>query len=174
MIKDYKNYSPDIAQSAFVFGSAVIIGQVTLGSGSSVWANAVIRGDIGTISIGENSNIQDNCVVHITEGLPASIGDRVTVGHGAILHSCTVGNDCLIGMSSTILDKAVIGDNSMVGAGSLVTPGKIFPPNSLIMGSPAKVVRTLTENELEKNRINAERYASVAAEYSAEGALPEV
>jgi carbonic anhydrase/acetyltransferase-like protein (isoleucine patch superfamily) len=167
MIRDYKNYSPNIAQSAFVFGSAEIIGQVTLGSGSSVWANAVIRGDIGAIVIGDNSNIQDNCVVHITEGLPVSIGDRVTVGHGAILHSCTVGNDCLIGMSSTILDKAVIGDNSMVAAGSLVTPGKSFPPNSLIMGSPAKVVRVLTENELLKNRKNAEHYTSVAAEYSA-------
>ncbi|NQT58925.1 MAG: gamma carbonic anhydrase family protein [Bacteroidetes bacterium] len=173
MIKDYKNNSPKIAQSAFVFGSAVIIGQVSIGSGSSVWANAVIRGDIGTISIGENSNIQDNCVVHITEGLPVSIGDRVTVGHGAILHSCTVGNDCLIGMGSIILDKAVIGDNSMVGAGSLVTPGKTFPSNSLIMGSPAKVVRVLTDNELISNRKNTERYASVAAEYSTAYASPK-
>jgi len=173
MIKDYKNYSPYIAQNAFVFKSAEIIGRVTLGPGSSVWANAVIRGDIGSISIGENSNIQDNCVVHITEGLPVSIGDRVTVGHGAILHSCTVGNDCLIGMGSIILDKAIIEDNSMVGAGSLVTPGKIFPPNSLIMGSPAKAVRSLTETELEKNRKNAERYASVAAEYSADSVLPK-
>ncbi|MBC8452530.1 MAG: gamma carbonic anhydrase family protein [Spirochaetes bacterium] len=167
MIKKYKNYSPEIAESAFVFESAEVIGQVSIGSRSSVWVNAVVRGDIGCISIGESSNIQDNCVIHITEGLPASIGDRVTVGHGAILHSCTVGNDCLIGMGSIILDNAVIGDNSMVGAGSLVTQGKTFPPNSLILGSPAKVVRSLTENELKNNRMSAERYASVAAEYTA-------
>ncbi len=165
MIKDYKNHNPKIAKSAFIFGSAEIIGHVFIGSESSVWANAVIRGDIGTISIGNKSNIQDNCVIHITEGIPISIGDRVTVGHGAILHSCTIGNDCLIGMGSIILDKAVIGDSSMVGAGSLVTPGKIFPPKSLIMGSPAKVIRSLTENELIRNRKNAEHYVFAAAEY---------
>ncbi|MCK5156074.1 MAG: gamma carbonic anhydrase family protein [Spirochaetales bacterium] len=166
MIKEYKEYTPIIALDTFIMESAVVIGQVIIGSGSSVWANAVIRGDIGSISIGEKTNIQDNCVIHITAGLPLSVGDRVTVGHGAILHSCTVGNDCLIGMGAIILDNVVIGKNSIVGAGSLVTPGKTFPPNSLIIGSPAKAVRILIENELISNRNNAEHYASEAAAYS--------
>lgn len=165
MTANFKTFEPVIAPDAYLMESAVVIGRVTLGTCASVWANAVLRGDISTITIGDYSNIQDNCVVHITENIPVSVGRGVTVGHGAILHSCTIEDNCLIGMGSIILDNVLVRENSMVGAGSLLPPGKEYPPNSLILGSPAKAVRTLTAEEIEKIRINAEHYVSYGKDY---------
>ena len=131
----------------WVAPNAVVIGDVSLKKNASVWFGSVLRGDNDPIILGENSNIQDNSVCHTDDGMPLIIGDNVTVGHKVILHSCTVGDNSLIGMGSTVLNKAKIGNNCLVGANALVTEGKEFPDNSLIVGSPAKVKRELTDNE---------------------------
>ena len=137
--------SPQVPASAFIAQGAVVIGDVTLGAESSVWFGAVLRGDINRIEVGKGSNIQDNAVVHLADDFPCLIGDFVTVGHSAILHACTVEDECLIGMGATILDGAVIGAQSIVGAKALVTGGTVIPPGSLVLGSPAKVVKSLSE-----------------------------
>ena len=135
-----------------------ISGQVTMGKGCSVWYNAVIRGDEDPITVGENTNIQDCAVLHTTEGHPLKVGSGVTVGHSAILHSCTVGDNTLIGMGAIVLDDAVIGNNCIIGAGALVTKGTVVPDGSMYLGSPAKFKRMLTEEEIESNRENAQSY----------------
>lgn len=167
MILTFKGKQPLIDPSCFIAPSADIIGEVVLGPSSSVWFNATVRGDDASIHIGEGSNIQDGAVVHITIGMPVSIGAWVTVGHGAIIHSCTIGDGCLIGMGSTILDGAVLAEETLVGAGSLIPPGKTYPPRSLVMGFPAKFIRTLTEEELAEMRENASHYAQASSEYIA-------
>ncbi|MCI4446119.1 MAG: gamma carbonic anhydrase family protein [Candidatus Aminicenantes bacterium] len=139
---------PVIDTDAFVADKAVIIGRVILKKGASIWPNAVLRADIADIVIGEYSNIQDNCAVPVDYDTPAIIGDYVTVGHGAILHACKIGNNTLIGMGSIVLDRAIIPNNCLLAAGSLVPPGKTFPEGTLILGNPAKVVRTLTPEEI--------------------------
>jgi carbonic anhydrase/acetyltransferase-like protein (isoleucine patch superfamily) len=149
-----------IHRTVKVFSGAKIVGDVKIGQNSSVWYNAVIRGDMGSISIGESSNIQDNCVVHS----PAEIGDFVTVGHSAVVHACTVEENCIIGINSTLLDGAIIGKNSIVGAGALVTAGKEFPEASLILGAPAKAVRQLEPVEISGIRDNALRYVELSRE----------
>src|SRR5260370_14847497 len=131
----------DIAQGA------VVLGDVTLGDYSSVWYNAVARGDINRIAIGHHSNIQDNSVLHLADDFPCILGNYVTVGHGAIVHACTVGDEVLVGMGSTIMDGAVIGEQSVIGAGAVVTQGTKVPPGSLVLGTPAKVIRVLTQEE---------------------------
>ncbi|HEK86224.1 MAG: gamma carbonic anhydrase family protein [Candidatus Saccharicenans sp.] len=138
-----------IHPNTFVDDRAIIIGRVILKKGASLWPNAVLRADIADIVIGEFSNIQDSCVVHVDYDTPTIIGDYVTVGHGAILHGCKIGNNTLIGMGAIILDRAIIPDNSLVAAGSLVPPGKTFPSGTLILGNPAKVARTLTPEEIQ-------------------------
>jgi carbonic anhydrase/acetyltransferase-like protein (isoleucine patch superfamily) len=139
---------PKISASAWIAPSAAVLGDVTLGEHASVWFGAVLRGDVNHIVIGDYTNVQDGAVVHVTHGgHPALIGKRVTIGHKALLHACTVGDDCLIGMGSILLDGVEIGDGSIVGAGALVTPGKKFPPGSLILGSPAKAVRPVKPGE---------------------------
>lgn len=165
MIQTYKEHTPQISESAYIAPSAVIIGEVSLAGNTSVWPQVTMRGDMAPITVGEGSNIQDNSVVHVNADLPTSIGRNVTVGHGAIIHGCTIGDTCLIGMGAIILDGAVIGDESIVGAGSLVTPGKTFPPRSMIIGSPARAIRELTEQEIEGIRDNGERYVLYASEY---------
>ncbi len=165
MISNYKDSTPSIGKDTYVAPSADIIGKVTIGSESSVWPNVSIRGDIDSITIGDKTSIQENSTLHISEGLPLTLGNQVTVGHGVILHSCTVGDNTIVGMGAIILDGAVIGENSLVGAGSLVTPGKVFPPNSLIMGSPAKVIRERTPEEAEQNKEHAQDYVNLAKEY---------
>ncbi len=145
-----------------VFDGARIVGDVRIGEGSSVWYNAVLRGDIEPITVGKCSNIQDNCVVHSTRGFPVEIGDLVSVGHAAVLHGCRVMDNVLIGMNSTVLNGAVIGENSIVGAGAVVTEGKEFPGGSLILGVPARAVRTLDEDEIGSIRENAIRYSRLA------------
>ena len=163
MIYDYDTKKPDTSGASYIAESADIIGDVILEEGSSIFPNATLRGDIGPIRIGRNSNVQDNSVIHTSHDLPCVVKEDVTVGHGAILHSCTVERGCVIGMGAIILDNAVIGADSMVGAGALVTSGKSFPPRSMILGSPAKAVRELSEEEVAENRLHTEKYAILAA-----------
>jgi carbonic anhydrase/acetyltransferase-like protein (isoleucine patch superfamily) len=149
MIKSVRGFTPEISEDVYIAESADIIGNVKLGRGSSVWFGAVLRGDVMPIVIGEESNIQDGTVIHGTfNKAAATIGRRVTVGHNVILHGCQVGDLCLIGMGAKILDNAKIPPRCIVGAGSLVTEGAEFPEGSLILGSPAKVKRSLTKEEL--------------------------
>ncbi len=149
----------------WVAPNAVIIGDVSLKKNASVWFGAILRGDNDPIILGENSNIQDNSVCHTDDGMPLIIGDNVTVGHKVILHSCAVGNNSLIGMGSTVLNKAKIGNNCLVGANSLVTEGKEFPDNSLIVGSPAKVKRELTDMEKKIIELSALHYVENMKRY---------
>jgi carbonic anhydrase/acetyltransferase-like protein (isoleucine patch superfamily) len=143
-----------------------------MGSESSVWFNTVIRADVQPIRIGARTNVQDNTTIHVTaaDG-PCFIGKDVTIGHGAVIHACTIEDLCLIGMGSVILDKVVIGHGSMVGAGSVVTPGKVFPPRSLIVGSPARVVRTLTDAEYAGLTASAQHYVEIARAYFGQAQL---
>jgi len=166
MILPFQGILPHIASDVFVAHSADIIGEVSIGEGSSIWFGAVIRGDVNTITIGKNTSIQDLSMVHVThfkredksDGYPTIIGDNVTVGHCVTLHGCTIEDACLIGMSSTILDGAIIGKESIVAAGALVTKNKIFPPRSMIMGNPAKVVRELSDDEVASLYKSADNY----------------
>lgn len=170
---DFKGMTPSIAQNVFIAPSADIIGEVSIGSGSSIWFGCVVRGDVNSISIGENTNIQDLSMIHVThytrenrsDGFPTIIGDNVTVGHRVMLHGCVVEDACLIGMSATILDGAVIGKESIVGAGSLVTKNKKFPPRSLIMGNPAKFIRELNDDEVASLYKSATNYVKFMMSY---------
>ncbi|MBN8414409.1 MULTISPECIES: gamma carbonic anhydrase family protein [Halomonas] len=158
--------SPDIAADAMVMDEATLIGDVQLGADVSVWPGAVLRGDNAPILVGAGSNLQDGCVVHTDPGEPVTIGQRVTIGHLAMLHGCRIGDEVLVGMNATILNAAVIGEQSIVGAGALITSGKRFPPRSLILGSPAKRVRELTEEEVESVKTNAQVYIDKIATYA--------
>jgi carbonic anhydrase/acetyltransferase-like protein (isoleucine patch superfamily) len=160
--------SPDIAPDAFVAPSATVIGKVTLKSRSSVWFGAVLRGDNEPITIGESSNVQEGAVLHTDPGVPLTIGDRVTIGHQAMLHGCTVGDGSLIGIQAVVLNGAVIGRNCLVGAGAIVTERKTFPDRSLILGSPAKVVRELTDEDVARLEASAVSYADRQAQYARE------
>ncbi|MCO7151555.1 gamma carbonic anhydrase family protein [Vagococcus lutrae] len=142
----------------FVAKSADLIGKIKLGEASTIWYQSVIRGDYGVISIGDRSNIQDGSVVHVDEQYPTVVGDDVTVGHRCIIHGCTIEDRVIVGMGSTIMNGAKIGQDSIVGANSLVTERKEFPPGSLIMGSPAKVIRALTDEEKQSILVNAHEY----------------
>lgn len=173
MIYKFKHFTPQIGKNVFIAKSADIIGDVKIGDDSSVWFKAVIRGDVHKIQIGKRTSIQDGTVVHVTHykfddksgGYPTIIGDDVTVGHGVILHGCIIANACLIGMGAVILDGANIGEESIVGAGSLVTQGKSFPARSLIIGSPARAVRTLKDEEVKELYASAARYVKFKDEY---------
>ena len=145
-------------EDVVILPGARVSGDVTMGHGCSVWYNAVIRGDEAPITVGENTNIQDNCTLHTSYGHPLQVGSGVTVGHNAILHSCTVEDNCLIGMGAIVLDDAVIGRDCIVGAGDLVTKGTVIPAGSMVLGSPAKVKRALAEQEIEGIRLNALAY----------------
>ncbi len=147
-----------IDSTAFVADGVVIVGDVSLAEKTSVWFNATLRGDTSPIKIGPRSNIQEGAIFHADPGFPAIIGAGVTVGHGAVIHGATVRNNTLIGIRSVLLNGVVVGENCIVGANSLLTQGKVFPPASLIMGSPAKVVRPLTSEEIKHNRAAAESY----------------
>lgn len=157
-----------IADSVFVAQGAIVVGDVTIEENSSVWFNAVIRADNGPIRIGKNTNIQDNCVLHISEGGSMDIGDNVTVGHSAIVHGATVKSNTLIGMGSIILDDAVIGENCIVGANALVTSRTIIPDNSLVLGSPAKVVKQLTQEQIDSIAYSAQEYIETAKRFMEE------
>ena len=173
MIIQYKKWNPELGKKAWIAEGATVIGRTKIGEDSAIWFGCVVRGDVHSIKIGNRTNIQDLSMVHVThhtkedmsDGSPTLIGDDVTVGHKVMLHGCTVGNACIIGMSATILDGAVIGDESIVGAGSLVTKNKVFPPRSLIMGSPAKVKRELSDKEVAEIYASAKRYVEFKNEY---------
>jgi carbonic anhydrase/acetyltransferase-like protein (isoleucine patch superfamily) len=162
-LETYLRKKPLLGQGVYIAQSAVVIGDVTLGDHSSVWHNAVLRGDINRIVVGHHTNIQDNAVLHLADDYPCLVGDYVTIGHSAIVHACTVGNEVLIGMGAIILDGAMIGEKSLIGADALVTQKTQIPPRSLVLGSPAKAVRALTAEELEQLRASAEKYAQNAA-----------
>ena len=159
-------FSPSIGPDAWVAPSADLIGDVRLGARASVWFGAVIRADNTPILLGEESNFQDGAIGHSDPGAPLTIGARVTVGHQAILHGCTIGDEALIGMGARILNGAVIGAQCIVGAGALVTEGKQFEPRSLVVGSPARAVRQLSEQQVELLRLSAAHYAEKAARYA--------
>jgi carbonic anhydrase/acetyltransferase-like protein (isoleucine patch superfamily) len=160
---------PLLAASVFVAESAAVIGDVHVDEGSSVWFGAVVRGDYFPIRIGARTNIQDNAVLHITSGRAATtVGDDVTVGHGAILHGCSVGSSCLVGMASVVLDGAVIGEQSFIAAGSLVAPGTVIPPRSFALGRPAKVIRPVRDDELVLIQTSARNYVRYAQTFAAD------
>ena len=161
--------TPQVAPSAFIAAGAVVVGAVTLGEESSVWFSSVVRADINKISIGHQTNIQDGCVLHVSDDHPCVLGDRVSVGHRAVVHACTVQDEVLVGMGAIILDGAVIGARSIVAAGALVTKGMKVPPGSLVLGSPAKVVRALTVEEQESNRHLALKYVESSRRFMAMG-----
>lgn len=175
MILPYREYQPQVGKGGWVAPSATVIGDVIVGADVSLWFGVVVRGDVHRIRIGDRTNIQDLSLLHITQhsgvlrddqdGHPTIIGCEVTVGHRAILHGCTIGDLCLIGMGAIILDGAVIGRESIVGAGSVVTPGKQFPPRSLIMGTPAKVVKEVSEAQIQGMQASWKVYVALKNEY---------
>ena len=163
----FADKSPELHHPAYVADCAALVGEVRLEEDSSVWHHATLRADLAPIVIGRGSNVQDNACLHIDEGVGCYLGEYVTVGHGAILHACTVEDDCLIGMGAIVLDGAVIGRGSVVGAGAVVTKGSIIPPCSLVLGTPAKVVRDLGEESAAANHRHAERYIELARQFAA-------
>ncbi len=166
-ILSFGEKTPKLADGVFIASGARLIGDLIVGQDSSIWFNTVIRADVHYIHIGDRTNIQDDSTVHVTSKVaPCVIGNDVTVGHNAIVHACTVEDLCLIGMGAIILDEAVIGKGSLVGAGALVTQGKKFPPRSLIVGSPAKAIRLLTDAEIEGLKESAQHYVDTALRYS--------
>lgn len=164
-IERFDGILPTIHETAFIATSADVIGRVTIGEMASIWYHATLRGDINDITIGARSNVQDNVVIHLADNFGCHIGELVTVGHSAILHACEVKNEVLIGMGAIVLDGSVIGERSIIGAGALVTGGTIIPPGSLVLGSPAKVVRTLSLEEQAKVRSWADKYVLGSRKY---------
>jgi carbonic anhydrase/acetyltransferase-like protein (isoleucine patch superfamily) len=156
---------PQLAAGVWIAPNATVIGDVHLGANVSIWWNATLRGDNDPIFIGDNSNIQDGSVLHTDEGVPLHIGNNVTVGHLVMLHGCTVGDGSLIGIGSVILNRAVIGQQSIVGANTLIPEGKVFPERSLIVGSPGKVVRQLSDQEVSRLKTSADHYVTNAGRY---------
>jgi len=167
MLEQYLNYKPQPAEGVYVSPAALVIGRVTLGARASVWPGVVLRGDINDIVVGEFTNIQDLTVGHVETDIPLVIGAYVTVGHRAILHACVVGDGALVGMGAIVLDRAEVGTGAVLGAGSLLPPGKKVPPHTLALGSPARVLRELSDEEVALNRNRAEEYAALAAVYAA-------
>jgi len=173
MLHKFKGTLPTLGDNTWIAPSADVIGDVTCGEDCSIWFGCVVRGDVHYIKIGSRTNIQDLSMIHVTHykngdkttGNPAIIGDDVTIGHRVMLHGCTIESACLIGMSATILDGAVIGKESIVGAGALVTKNKVFPPRSLIVGSPAKVIRELNDEEVAELYASASRYVEFKRDY---------
>jgi carbonic anhydrase/acetyltransferase-like protein (isoleucine patch superfamily) len=167
VIVAYGACEPLLGEGAWVAESALVLGDVQLGSDTSVWYGSIVRGDVHSIRIGEGTNIQDRCVVHVSTGThPTQIGDHVTVGHGAIIHGCTVGDLTLVGIGAVILDGAVVEEECVVAAGSLLPPGKRYPSGSLIVGSPALVKRQLDPQERAQIRRSAEQYVSLAHKHA--------
>ncbi len=165
--ESFRGQSPELRRPAFVADSADLIGAVRLEEGSSVWHHATLRADLAPIVIGRGSNVQDNSCIHVEAGQPCIVGEDVTIGHSVTLHACTVEDAALIGMGATVLDGAVIGRGSIVGANALVTKNSCIPPHSLVLGSPAKVVRCLEPDIEQQQRVHARDYAALAREYAA-------
>ncbi len=166
MIRTFQGITPTIPQSCFIEETAVVIGDVVMGEDCSAWFHAVIRGDVNYIRIGDRTNVQDLCMLHVTHDRhPLIIGNDVTIGHNVVLHGCTIHNRVLVGMGTIIMDGAVIGEDSVVGAGALITEGTVVPPKSLILGSPAKVKRPVTEQELAWIGESAQNYIRYSRQY---------
>lgn len=172
MIYRFEDHTPSLPKKYYVADSASVIGNVILHNQASIWFGAVLRGDIEPITLGERSNIQDNSVAHTGLGHPVIVGNDVTVGHQVTLHGCTVGNNCLIGMGAILLDGCEIGDNCIVGAGALVKQNQKVPCGSLAVGSPARVIRKLSAEEISDIREYAERYVALQARYQNGGITP--
>ena len=154
----YKGKQPQVGERVCLAEGACLVGDVSIGDDSSVFYNAVLRGDLAEIKIGKRTNIQDNVCIHVSTGVGVSIGDEVTVGHGAVLHGCTIEDNVLVGMGAVIMDGALVMKNCIIGAGALVTAGKNFPEGSLVMGSPAQIIRPLTTDEIKKVKTGVEHY----------------
>jgi carbonic anhydrase/acetyltransferase-like protein (isoleucine patch superfamily) len=170
----YLDRNPTLHATVFVAEGARVIGDVEIGEQSSVWFNAVVRGDTATVRIGARTNIQDGAVVHTDTGRPSTIGDECTIGHNAVIHGCTIGNGCLVGMGAVVLSGAVVGDESLVAAGALVPEGKEFAARSLLVGSPAKPVRTLSDDEVDRLiRRGVQTYLRLTREYSSNSTSSE-
>lgn len=165
MILKYKNKIPHIDESSLVAENATIIGQVYIGRLSSVWFNSVLRGDLDFISIGHHTNVQDGVIIHVAENKPTKVGNYVTIGHGAILHGCVVKDYSLIGSGANILDDVLIEENVIIAAGSVVAPKTVIPANSMVMGVPGKVVRGLSEDEINMLREHAKEYVELMKSY---------
>ena len=165
MLIGFHGVVPVCHDSVFLAEGAMVIGDVEIGAGSSVWYHTVVRGDIRSIRIGQRTNVQDHSTLHVTRRDPLDVGDEVTIGHGAVVHGCTVEDLCLIGIGAVVLDGAVIGRGSVIGAGSVVPPGTAVPPLSLVLGVPGKVVRNLGPGSVDGNRVTAENYVELARAY---------
>ncbi|MFB0905919.1 MAG: gamma carbonic anhydrase family protein [Pseudomonadales bacterium] len=165
MIFKLDNLSPEIHADTWVADSAAVIGQVVLEAGVSVWFNAVLRAENAAIHVGENSNIQDGSVLHVDPGMPLTIGKNVTIGHKVMLHGCTIGDESLIGINAVVLNGAKIGTNCLIGANSLISEGKEIPDGSLVMGSPGKIVRTLTPEQMQGLKLSALHYVDNGKRY---------
>lgn len=169
MIRSYKGITPQIAHTAFIEASAQVIGDVHVGEHSSVWFNCVLRGDVHYIRVGSHTNIQDGTIIHVTNGKFATVlGDRVTVGHAAVLHGCTIKDRVLVGIGAIVLDNVTVGEESFIAAGSLITPGTVIPPRSMVMGSPAKVRREVTDEEVALINRHWQNYVEYKATYQSE------
>ncbi len=163
IVKSFKGTAPNVA-GAYLAETATVIGDVTVEKDASIWYGAVLRGDEGPITVGERTSIQDNAVLHNSSGVPCVVGKDCVVGHNAILHSCRIGDGCLIGIGSIILDKAEIGEKCIIAAGALVAPRSVIPPYSMVMGVPGKVVRTLTDKDLEHTVWSIQEYIDLSEE----------
>lgn len=152
-------------KDVYLASGAVVVGDVSIGQKTSVWHNAVLRGDVAQITVGKESNVQDCAVLHGATGYPVVVGDGVTIGHGAIVHGCTIGNNTLVGMGAIVLNGAEVGCDCIIGAGALVTQGTRIPDGSVVFGSPARVVRTVTDEDRASNRANAQEYVALAREW---------
>ena len=169
MIRPYRGILPRVALSAYIDPGAQVIGDVVVGERSSIWPNATVRGDVHSIRIGEETNIQDNCCLHVErDQFPLILGNRITVGHSVTLHGCVIEDECLIGIGATVLNGVRVGAGSIVAAGALVTEGMQVPPGSMVMGVPAKVRRTLTDAEKERSRRSAAHYVEYRQIYKEE------
>jgi len=164
-LENFRGITPKIDDTCFVAASATLIGDVVLEKDASVWYGCVLRGDINAIRLGEESNLQDNSVVHVDDELPTTIGRQVTVGHNCVIHGCTIGDRCLIGMGAVILNRAVIGEGSIIAAGTVVAEGKVIPPGSLVMGVPGRIVREVSRSQLAATLENSAVYVALAREY---------
>jgi len=165
MIKNFMDMKPILEEEIYIAETAVIIGDVTLKRNSNIWFGAVLRGDEESIVVGENTNIQENSIIHVDENNKVEIGDGCTIGHGVIVHGCKIGNNTLVGMGAIILNGAKIGNNTIVGAGSLITQNKVFEDGVLIIGNPAKVVRKLTEEEIDNNKKSCLNYIELSKKF---------
>lgn len=166
MIEQFKDKTPNIAGSAFVHQTASVIGDVTLGENASIWCGAVLRGDMNSIYVGENSNVQDNATLHIALDNKVIIGKDVTIGHNAVVHGATIGDNTLIGMGAIILDNVVIGKNCIIGAGALITSNQVIPDNSVVVGNPFKIIKQTTAEQVKMISDNAEEYVKLSKEFT--------